>query len=531
MYIVTNVCLGSSFIKDGNLWLLCTGTTQQHVFPGGKRLIVDGFLYADQGLEPPEMEAHWRNGDALERFARFKGRYCGSYIDCDSATVISFTDHLGERDVYLWRDGPRFAVSNDLAGLLGCLKLTKEDLDEETVADFCLFGFPIGERTFVRSLRRQRAGTLVTLNSTTMESQVFWHHTFRNQESFEPEEAVSRLDETFVRAARRIVATQPPDTRYCLGLSGGLDSRIAGHYFKSQGIRMHAYFFGEKDSDEGQIAAMVAEQLGVPLYKLGENHNMSSHFRRCRDFQPFANLEWAKYVTGRRGLPAFDVMLSGFLGEHLFGGRRFHSDAPGQTYTDMANVLIDLFAQEATDPRTMGGIRERIEEILAQSRPDPVIASNVFWYRSAKQYNRTCGLFHHFGSAPHFSLFSDIDVVEFSLGIPVAWLFPRRFYRFFLSRRLPELTESNIRAGDRGNDHKPLERWLRDNERFREDANSLLDEYEQESQDLGWTKELREGVDRIFEGRYSRNQIHGFFRRLTVVSFSGKFLGAAHARG
>ena len=289
------------------------------------------------------------------------------------------------------------------------------------------------------------------------------------------------------------------------------------------GADVTAYFFGEENSDAGAAAGSVADRLGLPLLYLGANRELHRHFADCIRYQPLADLEWAKYVTGRHRLPAYDSLWSGRLGDHLLAESETLLIGPDDDRL-LAEVLFRRFAHESPDRSTREAIVDRIASQLAGFGGSTAQRRQAFSYYAHERSVQHCGLFHDFGRHPHFSPFEDIDVVEAALGIPPSWRARNNLYRLVMERHFPQVSEAAVPVDDRRNGHKPLEHWLRGNDGFSRAVLHIVSGLDGQAAISGDAAGLRSSLDAILAGRSSRREIHTFFRHLTVAAFVTAYL-------
>lgn len=529
MFIISNTPL-PDFVAEGEFWLHRDDSARPVRQQDGSLLFFDGNLYPDVPVITADIARHFAGGRPAERFAEVKGQYAGGYVDSARGTVHAFNDHIGMCDVFLWRSGSSFAMGNDLGALLRAVPLDTDELDEAAVEDYLALEFPLGGRTFVRSVRRAPAGSLITAkapgDAITVERFWPWEHE-PVAEGFD--DAVDAMYELLDRAMRRIARLGTDPDRWCLGLSGGLDSRVVGALAVTAGLRPYGYFFGEQKSDAGSVAGQLAVALGIDVHFPGRNREFPEFFRTSLERFPMANLEWCKYVTGRDGLPAYDALLSGRRAELFLRGtaRYFEEGAPERA---TAEDFFDSFSGHAADSGHRKPVCARLEAELRDVTGSSLRRRKYLGQLRMHSSWKDCGLFRDFSGRPHFSPFDDIDVVGYGLRLPPEWQRGAGFHRTLLERHFPHIAENRIRRDEFGkNDNKPLERWLFGNDGFLRSVRELVPDPDEPVPGEKSFGTYEETARRISEGRHTRNEIHYFFRRLTVAAFRNAYLGAGRA--
>ncbi|GAA1972850.1 hypothetical protein [Kitasatospora viridis] len=524
MFIISNTPLQNS-TAEGEFWLLSDDSARTIRQPDGSLLLFEGNLYPDSPVTTADLAQQFAAGRPAQRLAEAKGQYSGAHLDPAGGTVHAFNDHLGVHDVFIRQSGDSFALGNDLGALLRALPTTADELDETAVEDYFALEFALGGRTFARSVRRASPAALITAEARggAPRAERYWQ--WQHEPAVEGfDDAVDAMYELLLGATRRIAALGSAPERWCLGLSGGLDSRVVGALARTAGLRPHGYFFGERESDAGSVTGQLATALGIEVRFPGRNREFPAHFATSLDRFPMANLEWCKYVTGRDRLPDYDALLSGRRAELFLRGtaQYFRSGFPERATPE---DFYDAFAGTSADEGHRKPVCARLE---AELRDVP--GSSLRKRRHLGQLRmhsswKDCALFRDFAGRPHYSPFDDLDVISYGLRLPPEWQRGARFHRALLERHFPHVAESRIRRDEVGNnDNKPLERWLSGNEDFLRAVRECVPDPAEPVPGERSLGSYEETARRISEGRHSRNEIHYFFRRLTVAGFRKAYL-------
>jgi asparagine synthetase B (glutamine-hydrolysing) len=489
-------------------------------------LVLAGVLYPDTRLRPDDVLRMFRDERPLEQWRTVKGCYAGAYVDARTGGVTVFNDHAGIHDVYAWLDRPggpsapvaNFAVSDDFATLARHVPAAARRLDGDASVQYVALGTTINGRTFAEGIRRLAPGTRLTVLNGEITRQAVWRYEMRPA-GWTMDEAVTHCWDLLGRAAQRMRALTGPRSRGLLGLSGGRDSRITARVCLDAGIDVRPYFFGEQNSDAATIVNQIAQALDLKVEFPGHNRGLARYFDRSLRHQPLADLEWCKYLTGRDELVAdADAMLSGHLGDHVFGIRSFRAATGPEDDRGVARELLQNYLLEKTDPDTAERIVDEITAQVAEIGGSVIQRKQGFHFHTMNMTAKQCGLFQTLERLPHYSPFEDIDVLEAALTLPDAWRLRNRFYQRMFTQCLPELGVDRISAAGSGNEHKPIHEWLRGNADFAEGVAALVDPGE----DLGLYRQERtfgDATAQILAGQATKNDIHQYFRRLTIQAY------------
>jgi hypothetical protein len=480
--------------------VIYNGSTRVFGEPGRDLMLFDGVLYPDTGLTPGDLLEMLRQQHPTARWHQIKGRYAGAYIRASTREIVAFNDHIGLRDLYLWQDGDDCAVGDDFALLIQHIPNHARTLDGEAAAAFLSLGFTVNNRTFAAGVRRLPPGSHTTVSGSRAEQETVWRYELRPV-SGQMGDAVDHCWSRLTCAAERIYMLTAPSCQGLLGLSGGLDSRLTAKVCKEAGIRVRPYFFGECESEAALVASAAAKTLGLSLSFAGRCREFPQYFSRSMIVNPMANLEWCKYLSGRDTLDSeADAILSGHLGDRLLGDWGLRLNGGPDDNREIARQLFHGCALEKVDAETAERIIADVSRQLDSIGGPIVQRKQGFWFHNVNMFVKHCGLFQSIvGQLPHYSPFEDVDVVDAALELPASWRLRNRFYRQLFAKYIPELLPDRVPLDGGHNTHKPLERWLYRNSEFARQVGAIM------------------------AGHASRNDIHRFFRRLTVHAYRSRY--------
>jgi len=491
----------------------------------GASLIFDGFLHADSDVTMADVFTDLRSGGNARLWARISGSLAGAFIEPNREKMVIFADNTGANEIFYWNSRARHVVSSSLPALLKSIPSSARRLDEDAAAEFQALGTTLLGRTFASGVRQVTPGRYVRLDANGASVQQAWQYRLdhRAYANAELDDVVDAGWRAVRQAAARLLATLGPNAVVSLGLSGGLDSRLTLCAATAAGLDIRPYFFGEPGSSEADSAAMVARQRGAILRRPGACSTFPQYFRQSLLFQPMADLEWCKYWSGRDQLTQSCVaVMSGHLGDHLFGewsvrARWGPEDDPG-----LAADLMSSCALEKADDATSDRIASEIAVQTAEIGGSVLQRKQGFWYLAINPSIRRCGLFSTCGAVPHFTLFEDRDVLKHGLAIPLAYRRRNRYYLRLFERYLPDVSPAALPLADGSNGYKPIEKWLYRNEVFRAEVRKLVDLREIYLPNSRHRR-IRDVVESIIRGEESRNEIHQFFRCLTIRAYQTTF--------
>jgi asparagine synthase (glutamine-hydrolysing) len=153
-----------------------------------------------------------------------QGTFCGAVVDEGTGQVILFNDRLGSYALYWFADRTHLAFAPRLSALLRDPAVDRV-LDPRAVGDYVNFGFLLGDRTLLKSVKLLSPGSLLTYSwqdgTYRLERYARIADLFSTA-SRTHGEYLEAVCDAFNRAAHRSLTGTP---RVGLALSGGLDSR------------------------------------------------------------------------------------------------------------------------------------------------------------------------------------------------------------------------------------------------------------------------------------------------------------------
>jgi asparagine synthase (glutamine-hydrolysing) len=195
----------------------------------------------------------------------FDGDFLVAMLDRATGAVVVVNDRFGRLPVYYAADAGRLVLSRELRFVVRSAGV--DELDTMAVAQFLLFGYPLGTRTVFAAVSRLPAASVLWSDPHDGSMAVSTLHTYDFDDRGErrtENDRVAALVDTFRRA---VEARVRPDHPTVLSLSGGLDSRAVAAALHGGGAPFVARTLldarGQARAD-AERARQVAAALGIP---------------------------------------------------------------------------------------------------------------------------------------------------------------------------------------------------------------------------------------------------------------------------
>ncbi|MEO1625905.1 MAG: asparagine synthase (glutamine-hydrolyzing) [Bacteroidota bacterium] len=302
-------------------------------------IVYNGELYNFQELKGPlldkghrfytrtdtEVVVHLYEEKGSEMLPMLKGMFAFCLYDQKKNKYLLARDRFGEKPLYYYWDGQRFAFSSEVKSLLEC-PLVERRLNHKALPYYFRTSLVPDPLTLLENVYSLPPGHFLELTANGLREGTYFQPSYPSHPSIQTEqEAVERLRPLLEQAVRRQTVSDVPIGAF---LSGGIDSSSVVALLQSQSSEQIKTFnvrFEHQPYDESAIARKVAAHCGT------EHHEIS-----IPDFDFDEQLFWE--IVDHVGLPFRDssaipsyliskeisrhikVALSGDGGDELFGG-------------------------------------------------------------------------------------------------------------------------------------------------------------------------------------------------------------------
>ncbi len=169
-------------------------------------------------------------------------------------------DILGRLPAYYFSKNGIFAFSREIKFIT--LFMENIQLDKIGMAQYILFGYPLGKRTILEDVYRLPPSFFIKINLENGKTEIkqLWSHCFEEKEYVDLEEA----KEVFIEACRNRA-----NEKNVISLSGGLDSRLVVAGMVKAGIKPVAVTrLGAQSVREAEIAQEICKMLGIKWFSV-----------------------------------------------------------------------------------------------------------------------------------------------------------------------------------------------------------------------------------------------------------------------
>lgn len=187
-------------------------------------------------------------------------------LDKTSKDAIIINDALGRLPLYFCERNAQLVVSRKMQFITSFVE--KVEFDKAAIAEYLLFGFPLGKKTFFKNIFRLQPATLIRINSLKSEINIDNIHTFNFENKRYKGKSIKnnadQLIKLFLTSCKNR-ANSIDNCKNVLSLSGGLDSRAVAVGLQQSGITFSGATMLDFDGKYYKSDVILAEQIAQVL--------------------------------------------------------------------------------------------------------------------------------------------------------------------------------------------------------------------------------------------------------------------------
>ncbi|WP_299714633.1 asparagine synthase-related protein [uncultured Tenacibaculum sp.] len=366
-------------------------------------------------------------------FEKFRGSFSGVLYDKQLNKFIVFSDHLGTKHLYYYKNEGELYISSSIKEMYSFLSKNNIDYSLSEGASYMLltYGYMLNDNTLCNQIKRLEPGSYIVFENEQSSINSFYNFPVDFTKNITEEEAVEEIDLLF-RKAIKLQFDKDLEYGYkpLVGLSGGLDSRMVTWVANQMGYKQQVnYTFSETNYLDETIAKKIAEDLkhewifkaldnGVFLDNIDEVNMISGG--NAIYYGLSHGYSMLKYLNFKE----LGLVHTGQLGDVIIGSYIKNLKTPlvykgqGMYSTKMISKLKHYKIQ-------FNSLFELEQYILKQRGINGILMGNL----TAQNYTET------------ISPFCDIDFINFCLKLPISLRKGHNIYRKWVLKKYPEAAE------------------------------------------------------------------------------------------
>jgi asparagine synthase (glutamine-hydrolysing) len=246
-------------------------------------------------------------------------------------SLLLLNDRFGALPLYIGASRFGTAFAGGVRGVLMAPGIDTEP-DVDAIREAVSFGgYRLAGRTNVRSVSMMSPATAATLTAGRVAQRRYW--TWRRLQDGDAADDGALITQARTRWTAAIARRLDGSRRPGLTLSGGMDSRAILAEVSQQCPSVTALTYGVPHADDVTLARRAARAAGAqwqffPLYQEGWLERRTAHILGTDGLVDLVDLMHTEALD--RMPAAFDVYLSGYIGDVVAGSTWYIDDEPGQ---------------------------------------------------------------------------------------------------------------------------------------------------------------------------------------------------------
>lgn len=200
----------------------------------------------------------------IDIMPKINGSHAIAIWDESNQLMTLIPDRFGQRPLYYAEVGGGVAFASEIKSIVA-LDFVPKSINLEAVMEYLAVEQLNYDRTFLKWINKIPFGSIFTYHHNHISIENRWPVLYSL-----PEKEISELEyiEEFIRLSSSAVKKRITRSNNCIGLSGGLDSRLLTALAVKENIEIDTVTFGQKDSRDLMRGKMVANEVDLPHLSL-----------------------------------------------------------------------------------------------------------------------------------------------------------------------------------------------------------------------------------------------------------------------
>lgn len=281
----------------------------------------DGFIF---GVKKENWIEYFLENFQKKELEKINGTFNCFVIDKKSGELYTLNDKYGIKPLFYFQDDDCIVYSPLVEALLHNSK--KYEIDWSSWADFFVFTYILGDKTYFKEIRKVQPASLITYKEGSSKTIKYWDFKEWEKESkVENELEIQKESEKVLKKVVEDVLVSVGDERdkIIVNLSGGYDSRlILAALVKYGGLKPKTYT-SEKypiDNDDIIKAKKIADFLNCDNHSVDLGEHLFRRFMREKyENISYSTKEHTWYMPLIKSYQDNYINMDGYLGDAVLG--------------------------------------------------------------------------------------------------------------------------------------------------------------------------------------------------------------------
>lgn len=377
--------------------------------------------------------------------------------------VLLATDHIRSLPLFYALQDASFQVS-DSASLLRDHMSPRPALDKRSRKEFLCTGYVLGFHTLLEGLCQVEAAQVVELQAGQVTRSFYWSYQNAVPTAQDKQNQLQSLHDISQAVFRRLIDFLDGRTAV-IPLSGGYDSRfILGMLAEMKYPKLIAFSYGREGNREMEVAAQVAQGLGVPFIPMVYNEDLIHDFEKDPEFLSYVdhNAHYSsmfflqeyfalKHLKEKALVPEDSVFVPGHSGDFVAGSMLLKMGLPRQRESlrkTMERIIDQRFIYRSRLRRTelLKGLKQNLRSklLVEDASSYSMFEDWDFKEKLAKFIVNSCLVYRWFGYDLALP-FYDTELLNFFRDLPYESKANKVLYDTFLREGLFQRLGINLK--------------------------------------------------------------------------------------
>ncbi len=300
-------------------------SSKRVVYNGNIILAFDGRIHKrnERGLMSAEtlLDLYVRHG--VSALYALNGLYVILIWDKHRRSLTLVNDRHGFRKLYYCVLNGMLILSTQMKAIVKIMP-HKPRIDELAVAQFLSMGYPMGNRTMIKGIKRISPATVLTYNCHGIRESHYWNYSILSDSALTLDDSASLLAGVIKKSVERSVASFE---NLVLPCTGGLDSRILAGFVGQMRNDVVAYSYGHRHTYDVRYGRKIARAVGFKhkFLPLPDKYIEFYYPQAMEINEGEVCLHTAHICRLNQAGPKGAGILTGFIGDVLSGKRLYEN--------------------------------------------------------------------------------------------------------------------------------------------------------------------------------------------------------------
>jgi asparagine synthase (glutamine-hydrolysing) len=298
-------------------------------------ILVDGVIFNKQKLIQEAGGMDWlstiinmyeEEGETF--YDAFRGTFNGIVYDKKKEQIIAFTNHIGERTVFYYKEEDTIIIASNFNYIYNFLLENKftYSLCTNAFESMLTFGYMLDESTYIAEIKRLFPGHFIKIKENALQVKQYFEFDSSKEIEIDENGAIELIDEYFRNAVKlEFDKDQEYGYQSLVDLSGGMDSRMVAFVSKEMGYdNVLNISYSQIGSYEKKITEQVElllnhDYIHKALDSASFLYEVDEIVKQNYGLGYFAGITGGKQLLETLNMNAIGIEHTGLLGDVYYG--------------------------------------------------------------------------------------------------------------------------------------------------------------------------------------------------------------------